>query len=122
MKRTSLLLALMIAAAAPALAKVQVVSSLQDFSSIAQSVGGDRVETFALAKGYPDPHFVDAKPSFILKLSRADVLIVAAPAPKFGYLTPPISQAPKHTTTPPHPTYLERPIARQILHRPHCDG
>jgi len=58
-------------------AKLRVVSSLQDFSSITQAIGGDRVETFALAKGYQDPHFVDAKPSFILQLSRADLLIVA---------------------------------------------
>src|SRR5260370_33934699 len=94
MKRTSLLLALMIAAAAPALAKVQVVSSLQDFSSIAQSVGGDRVETFALAKGYQDPHFVDAKPSFILKLSRADVLIAAGVELEVRDYSPPLEQAP----------------------------
>ena len=40
-------------------AKLRVVSSLQDFASIAQLVGGDRVDAFALAKGYQDPHFVD---------------------------------------------------------------
>ena len=62
---------------APLFAKVKIVSSLQDFASIAQSVGGNRVEVFALAKGYQDPHFVDAKPSFVLKLSDADLLIVA---------------------------------------------
>ncbi|MFL6290849.1 MAG: metal ABC transporter solute-binding protein, Zn/Mn family, partial [Thermoanaerobaculia bacterium] len=55
-------------------AKLRVVTSLQDFASIAQAVGGDRVETFALAKGYQDPHFVDAKPSFVLQLSRANLL------------------------------------------------
>src|SRR5438270_2440732 len=93
MKRLSPLLALLLGASAPALAKVQVVSSLQDFSSIAQSIGGDRVETFALAKGYQDPHFVDAKPSFILKLSRADVLIVAGMELEIGYLPPLIDKA-----------------------------
>jgi len=46
-------------------------------NAIADAVGGKRVETFALAKGYQDPHFVEPKPSFILKLSRADLLIVA---------------------------------------------
>ncbi len=57
-------------AAAPALATVKIVTSLQDFASIADAVGGKRVETFALAKGYQDPHFVEPKPSFVLKLSR----------------------------------------------------
>ena len=86
-------LALLVGLAAPALGKVQVVSTLQDFASIADSVGGDRVETFALARGYQDPHFVDAKPSFILKLTRADVLIVAGLELVFGYLPPLLDQS-----------------------------
>src|SRR6266550_4204260 len=93
MKRLSPLLALLLGASAPALAKVQVVSSLQDFSSIAQSIGGDRVETFALAKGYQDPHFVDAKPSFIVRLSRAALLIVAGLELEIGYLPPLLDQS-----------------------------
>jgi zinc/manganese transport system substrate-binding protein len=118
MKRLSLLLALLIAAAAPALAKVQVVSSLQDFSSIAQSIGGERVETFALAKGYQDPHFVDAKPSFILKLSRADVLIVAGLELEIGYLPPLIDQARNDKIKPGSPGYLDASIGCDILQRP----
>ena len=47
-------------------AKVRVISTLQDFASIAQAVGGDKIEVDSLAKGYQDPHFVDAKPSLIL--------------------------------------------------------
>jgi zinc/manganese transport system substrate-binding protein len=74
-------------------AKLRVVSSLQDFASIAQAVGGDRVETFALAKGYQDPHFVDAKPSFVLQLARADLLIVAGLELEIGYLPPLIDQS-----------------------------
>ncbi len=72
----------------------------QDFASIAESVGGDRVETFALAKGYQDPHFVDAKPSFILKLSRADLLIVAGLELEIGYLPPLIDQSRNDTIHP----------------------
>ena len=60
-------LAMLVAAvAAPASAAVKVVTSLQDFASIADAVGGKRVETFALAKGYQDPHFVEPRPSFVL--------------------------------------------------------
>ncbi len=118
MKRLSPLLALLLGASAPALAKVQVVSSLQDFSSIAQSIGGDRVETFALAKGYQDPHFVDAKPSFILKLSRADVLIVAGLELEIGYLPPLIDQARNDKIKPGSPGYLDASIGCDILQRP----
>lgn len=86
-------LAVLTLGAAPAAAKLRVVSSLEDLSSIAQAVGGDRVETFSLARGYQDPHYVDAKPSFILRLSRADLLIVAGLELEIGYRPPLVDQS-----------------------------
>src|SRR5213080_3399649 len=112
------LLALVSLGSAAQAAKLRVVSSLQDFASIAQSIGGDRVETFALAKGYQDPHFVDAKPSFILKLSRADVLIVAGLELEIGYLPPLIDQARNDKIKPGSPGYLDASIGCDILQRP----
>jgi zinc/manganese transport system substrate-binding protein len=101
-----------------ALAKLHVVTSLQDFASIAQDVGGDRVETFALAKGYQDPHFVDAKPSFVLQLSRADLLIVAGLELEIGYLPPLIDQSRNAKIHLGSPGYLDASTACQILQRP----
>ena len=104
--------------AAPAFAKLKVVSSLQDFASLADSVGGSRVETFAIAKGYQDPHFVDAKPSFVLKLSSADVLIVAGLELEIGYLPPLIDQSRNEKIHPGNPGYLDASIGCDILQRP----
>jgi zinc/manganese transport system substrate-binding protein len=101
-----------------AFAKLRVVSTLEDFASIAQAVGGDRVETFALAKGYQDPHFVDAKPSFVLQLSRADLLIVAGLELEIGYLPPLIDQSRNDRIHPGAPAYLDASAACQILQRP----
>jgi zinc/manganese transport system substrate-binding protein len=109
---------LLLLASAPLFAKVRVVSSLQDFASIADSVGGDRVETFALAKGYQDPHFVDAKPSFILKLSRADLLIVAGLELEIGYLPPLIDQSRNDKIHQGNPGYLDASAGCDILQRP----
>jgi zinc/manganese transport system substrate-binding protein len=114
----SFLALLVLAASAPLFAKVRVVSSLQDFASIADSIGGDRIETFALAKGYQDPHFVDAKPSFILKLSRADVLIVAGLELEIGYLPPLIDQSRNDKIHPGNAGYLDASIGCDILQRP----
>lgn len=58
-----------------AYSQIQVVTSLPDLASIAEYVGGDKVEVFSIAKGYQNPHFVDPKPSYIIKLSRADMFI-----------------------------------------------
>ena len=104
--------------AAPAFGTVRIVTSVQDFASIADSVGGKRVETFALAKGYQDPHFVDPKPSFVLKLSKADLLIVAGLELEIGYLPPLIDQSRNDKIRPGAAGYLDASNGCDILERP----
>ena len=112
------LLALLALAARPSLATVHIVTSIQDFASIADSVGGKRVETFALSRGYQDPHFVEPKPSFILKLSRADMLIVAGLELEIGYLPPLLDQSRNEKVRPGAPGYLDASIGCDILEKP----
>ena len=52
---------------------IRIVTTTQDLKSIAELIGGDKVEVFSIATGYQNPHFVDPKPSFIIKLSNADI-------------------------------------------------
>jgi zinc/manganese transport system substrate-binding protein len=117
MKRFALLIALAFAAA-PASATVHVVTSIQDLASIADSVGGKRVETFALSRGYQDPHFVEPKPSFVLKLSHADLLIVAGLELEIGYLPPLLDQSRNEKIRPGTPGYLDASAGCDILERP----
>jgi zinc/manganese transport system substrate-binding protein len=105
-------------AAEAAGAKLRVVSTLQDFASIASSIGGDRVDTMSLAKGYQDPHFVDAKPSFVLQLSRADLLIVAGLELEIGYLPPLLDQSRNDKIRPGAAGYLDASQGCDILNRP----
>lgn len=121
MKKTFVSLLILFAAltgASPALAKVRIVSTLQDFASISQSIGGDLVEADALAKGYQDPHFVDAKPSFILKLSKADLLLVAGLELEIGYLPPLIDQSRNAKIHQGAAGYLDMSVGCDILERP----
>ena len=104
--------------AAPLSATVHIVTSIQDFASIADSVGGKRVETFALSRGYQDPHFVEPKPSFILKLSRADLLIVAGLELEIGYLPPLLDQSRNEKIRPGAAGHLDASIGCDILERP----
>jgi ABC-type Zn uptake system ZnuABC Zn-binding protein ZnuA len=80
------------AAKAPAASKLKVVTATTDLAEFAQQVGGDRVEVEAIARGYQDPHFVEAKPSFLLKLRRADLLVVVGLQLEIGWLPPLITQ------------------------------
>jgi zinc/manganese transport system substrate-binding protein len=73
--------------------KLKVITTLTDLASLTQEVGGDRVEVEALAKGYQDPHFVDPKPSFLLKLRNADLLINVGLELEIGWLPPLITQS-----------------------------
>ena len=56
--------------------RLRVVTSTTDLASLAQEVGGDRVEVKSLAVGYEDPHFVPTNASSLLTLKRADLFIV----------------------------------------------
>ena len=67
-------------------AKVNIVTSVPDFAAIAREIGGDKVDVISLAKGYQDPHFVDAKPIYITKLNRADLLIYNGLDLELGWL------------------------------------
>jgi zinc/manganese transport system substrate-binding protein len=73
--------------------KLNVVTATTDLAALVQEVGGDRVNVESIAKGYQDPHFVEAKPSFLLKLRQADLLIVVGLQLEIGWLPPLISQS-----------------------------
>jgi ABC-type Zn uptake system ZnuABC Zn-binding protein ZnuA len=54
-------------------AQLKVVTSTTDLYDIAKSVGGDKIKATHIGEGYQDPHFIEAKPSFVLQLQQADV-------------------------------------------------
>lgn len=62
-------------AAAPAASKVKIVASMPDLKALAEAVGGDLVEVDALARGPQNPHDIEVRPSLMVKLRRADLLI-----------------------------------------------
>ena len=74
--------------ASPALAQLRVVATTPDLASVAREIGGDRVNVVALAKPTEDPHFVDAKPSFVVTLNRADALVEGGAELELGWLPP----------------------------------
>lgn len=84
MKCITLFLALL--GIASARAELNVVASLPDFGAIAEAIGGDAVKVTTIARGSEDPHFVDARPSFVRALNRADLLIEGGADLEAGWL------------------------------------
>lgn len=104
---------------APAQAKkLNVVTATTDMAALAQEVGGDRVSVESIAKGYQDPHFVEAKPSFLLKLRNADLLISVGLQLEIGWLPPLITQSGNPRIQVGAPGYLDASQFAAILDIP----
>lgn len=104
--------------AAHAQGKLNVVATTEDLGSLAREVGGDKVAVTALAKGYQDPHFVDPKPSFILAVSRADVLIAVGRELEIGWLPPLLTSGRNAKIQPGGAGYLDASLNVRILELP----
>ncbi len=103
---------------AEAAAKLKIVTATADLASLAEEVGGDRVEVESIARGYQDPHFVEAKPSFLLKLRKADLLIVVGLQLEIGWLPPLITQSGNPRIQVGAPGYLDASNFAEILDKP----
>ena len=79
--------------ATPLQAKLNVVTTTPDLAAIARAVGGEDVEVVSLARPTEDPHFVEPKPSMIVKLRQADVLIEGGAELESGWLPPLLGRA-----------------------------
>jgi zinc/manganese transport system substrate-binding protein len=98
--------------------KLQVMTATTDLAALAQEIGGDKVEVESIARGYQDPHFVEAKPSFLLKLRRADLLIVVGLELEIGWLPPLISQSTNPKIQVGAPGYFDASRFAKILEIP----
>ena len=104
--------------ASPARAQLNVVATTSDLGSIAQDVGGDKVKVTSLAKGYQDPHFVEAKPSFVLLLNKAELLVVIGRDLEIAWLPPLITQSRNAKIQPGANGYLDASQNVKILDLP----
>jgi zinc/manganese transport system substrate-binding protein len=105
-------------APARASAALKVITTTSDLASLAAEVGGDKITVESLAKGYQDPHFVEAKPSFMIKLNRADLLIAVGRELEVAWLPPLITQARNPRIQPGGSGYLDASGTARILDIP----
>lgn len=87
------LIGVVILAATTAQAKLNVVATTPDLAAIAKEIGGEKIELTTMARPTEDPHFVDARPSFIVKLNKADALIHGGAELESGWLSKLVEQA-----------------------------
>ncbi|MBO9668596.1 MAG: zinc ABC transporter substrate-binding protein [Bdellovibrio sp.] len=90
-----------------AFAKIKVVATLPDIAEVVKSVGGDNVEVSSLLTGGTDPHFADARPDYILKVNRADVVCSVGLDLEIGWLPKVLEKASNAKVQPGSPGYCE---------------
>jgi ABC-type Zn uptake system ZnuABC Zn-binding protein ZnuA len=119
MKRLIVVLAVLVfGAGATAETPVEVVTTTEDLAALVREVGGDRVKVESIARGFQDPHFVEPKPSFILKLSRADMLVVIGRDLERGWLPGLIQQSRNAKIQPGARAYLDASLTARVLEMP----
>jgi zinc/manganese transport system substrate-binding protein len=112
------LVATLAAVWSPATQAANVVATTEDLASLAREVGGDKVKVDSIARGYQDPHFVEAKPSFIFLLNKADLLVVVGRELEIGWLPPLILQSRNAKIQPGADGYLDASLNAKILEIP----
>ncbi|HEY6106883.1 MAG TPA: metal ABC transporter substrate-binding protein, partial [Anaeromyxobacteraceae bacterium] len=115
--RAPLLIAAL-AAALPARAALNVVTTTEGLASLAREVGGDRVSVESLSRGIQDPHFVDANPTLAVKLRRADLLVDVGLDLEVGWLPPLVNQSRNAGIQPGGPRRLTAASAVSVLETP----
>ncbi|MFB3902561.1 MAG: metal ABC transporter substrate-binding protein [Acidobacteriota bacterium] len=98
--------------------KLSVVCATSDLAALAREVGGDWIDVESIAKGYQDPHFVEAKPSFLLMLRRADLLVTVGLQLEIGWMPPLVTQCGNPRIQPGSPGYLDASQFAEILDIP----
>ena len=99
-------------------AAINVLTSTEDLASIVREIGGDKVSVDSIAKGYQDPHFVEAKPTFIIRLNKADLLVVVGRELEIAWLPPLITQSRNSKVQPGAPGYLDASLTAKIVDIP----
>jgi ABC-type Zn uptake system ZnuABC Zn-binding protein ZnuA len=86
---------------------LKVVTTIPDLASLAREVGGDQVDVTSLVKGPEDPHFLEARPSFIKAASEADVFIQVGLELEVGWAPPILLNSRNARIQPGTPGFIE---------------
>ena len=114
----ALFASLILPAPSRAAGTLQVMTATTDLAALAREIGGDKITVESIARGYQDPHFVEAKPSFLLNLRKADLLIVVGLELEIGWLPPLITQSTNPKIQVGAPGYFDASRFAQILEVP----
>lgn len=105
---------LLLALAAPAAAALRVAATTPNMGMLARTVGGEHVEIDVLAPGDRDVHHLEARPSMMVALRRADLLVAVGAELETGWLPAAVKGANNPAILPGRPGYFEAAAAVRL--------
>jgi zinc/manganese transport system substrate-binding protein len=105
-------------AALPAHAELKIFATVPEWASLAQEIGGNKVDVFAATQGLQDPHHVQARPSLIAHLRNADLVVATGAELEIGWLPLAVREAGNPRILPDQPGYFEAARSVQMLDVP----
>ncbi|MBN1944669.1 MAG: zinc ABC transporter substrate-binding protein [Bradymonadales bacterium] len=115
---STLLFLIVLAVATPALADLRVVTTTTDLAELVRAIGGDRVRVEAICQGHQDPHHVQARPSYMVTVSRADLVVAVGLELEVGWLPALLQGARNPRVNPGNLGYLESADAIEPIEVP----
>ncbi|MBL4660641.1 MAG: zinc ABC transporter substrate-binding protein [Alcanivoracaceae bacterium] len=70
----------------PSVAKLNIFTCEPEWAALANEIGGNKVKAFSATHGKQDPHYIQARPSLIAKIRKADLLICTGAELEIGWL------------------------------------
>lgn len=88
-------------------ADLRIFACEPEWASLAQEIGQDRVATNSATTAFADPHYIQARPSLIAKVRRADLVICSGAQLEIGWLPVLLQKANNRKVMPGSPGYME---------------
>jgi len=118
-KAITIVFVLTFIAGRPVAANINVFACEPEWGELAKELGGNRVSVYSATTAFQDPHHIQARPSLIARMRRADLLICTGSGLEVGWLPVLIRQSgnnrvqvgkPGHFTATHYVTTLEKPV------------
>ena len=91
----------------PSWAELRVFACEPEWAALADEIGGEYVDTFSATTALQDPHYIQARPSLIAKVRRADLVICSGAQLEIGWLPALLQKANNRNVLPGNNGYME---------------
>lgn len=119
MKKLLLILSLSFAALTQAAhAELHVFACEPEWAALTKEIAQNKVDIYTATNAYQDPHHIQARPSLISKMRRADLLVCTGAELEIGWLPLLLRQSSNDKLQPGQPGYFEAAQQVTLLEKP----